>query len=115
VKEHTAPGDKLVIEGGGWGGEALILAERQGLSVYNTRLLEHPENVRRLQELGFNKLVLISESPLLHACEMTNPGNASKQRYIAHEHAAAVTRSWRETYHSDDIVIIEIPPARFAE
>jgi len=115
VKEHTSPNDKLIIEGTGWGGETFILAERRGLSVYNTKLLDNPEAMRRLQELGYNKLVLISESPLLQAVEMTNPGNGGRERYIAHRHASPVTASWRETYHSDDVVIKEIPPAVSAQ
>ncbi len=56
VDEYTKPEDKLLIAGGGWGGEVLILSQRRGLSIWNAKMLEDKKTLDRLQALGYNKL-----------------------------------------------------------
>ena len=81
-REYTAPDDKVIIFGGGWGGKELILADRTGLSIAKMQLLDDDRAYARLRELGFNRLVMLSESPLNHALQMTNPGQARLQRWM---------------------------------
>jgi len=109
IAGHTAPGDKLVIRGGGWGGELLFRSSRDGLSVWNTRLLEDPDHLAELKRRGFNKLVMVSESPLLDAVQRVNPGNTGRKRELYHGHRTAVVESWPVVFQNEDLVIQDIP------
>ena len=70
----------LLVQNGGWGGNQFLLTNRDGLSIWGTEFLENPANLARIKELGYNKLVMISESPLLHAVQVINPGQARLAR-----------------------------------
>lgn len=109
VREHTSAQDKLLIVEGGWGGEMLFLTDRQGLSIWTSAMLEEGDNLRRLRELGYNKLVMISESPLLHAAQVTNPGNSGYKRRTYEQVLTERTRNWPTIYKDDDIIIKDIP------
>jgi hypothetical protein len=87
LEELTAPEDRLLVVEGGWGGHYLFLSGRDGLNMYDTSILETPGNLERLRAMGFNKLVLFSESPLRAALQQNNPGNESYQRET-HERSA---------------------------
>ncbi len=109
IATNTTPDDKLLIEGGGWGGEVLFLADRRGLTIDDTKLLEDPRIFDRLQSLGYTRLVMISESPLLHALQAIDPGNLKRERIgyrIALTHMAD---SWKTVYQSEDILIKDLP------
>jgi hypothetical protein len=115
IAAHTASDDKLVLHvsefgGGGWGGDQLLRAGREGLTIHGTALLEEPAHVRRLGELGYTKLVMLSESPLLHALQKTNPGSADRQRIVYRSFITPAVEQWPVIYESDDICIKEFPP-----
>ncbi len=109
LQEHTVPADKLIIAGGGWGGESLIMSDRLGLSVFDTALLENPATLHRLKELGYNKLVAINESPLFAAIEKTKPGGASRLRGSYDSELTPVTENWSVLFKNEDIIIKAIP------
>ena len=111
IAQHTQPSDKLVIYRGGWGGEISMLAERTGLSIKSARIFEDPKTLPRLRELGYTKLVLIAESPLLHALQQTNPGSLSRQRVGYAEILPRGAEAWRTVLETDDLLIKDLPDA----
>jgi len=106
---HTSPQDKLLVLNGGWGGDLLIHAERRGLSINSTAVAEDPDTRSRLKQLGYNKLVIASESPLLHAVQMTNPGEGHLQRIIWPALATPEVLTWTIDHRSDDLLIVSLP------
>ncbi len=108
VTEHTTPEDKLVVINGGWGGDLLILSGRRGVSADTPEILKQTEQGSSLATLGYNKVVIASESPLLHAAQVTNPGSGQRARTLWRDFAAPDFEDWRVTYASDDIVIKEL-------
>lgn len=123
LKAHTSPKDKIVIFGEpGWGGEVLFRSGRDGLSVYAMEtprssnavglrdLMGKPEHLNHLKVLGYNKLVLLSESPVRYAVQAANPG-ARRSRILYPETIAPEADQWREVFRSEDILIKEIPSA----
>jgi len=62
-----------------------------------------------LQALGYSKIVIVSESPLLHAAQLTNPGLGQRVRTLWRCYSTPDFAGWRELYASDDIVIKELP------
>jgi hypothetical protein len=109
IRSQTVPQEKLVVINGGWGGDALISANRQGLSMWNTRSLENPKHIVRLKQLGFTKLVIISESPFQNAIQVINPGQAGIARVMAKSYLTPLVENWPTIYTSDDIIIKGIP------
>jgi 4-amino-4-deoxy-L-arabinose transferase-like glycosyltransferase len=119
--QHTQPGDKLVVYGeGAWGGEVLLRSGRQGLDVYYLdnpaesptlkglrELLGTPADLQRLKSLGYNKLVLLSESPVRTAALAVNPGSLRKRVYYPASVSPTVD-AWPVVYRSDDLMIREI-------
>jgi hypothetical protein len=122
IRDHTRPEDKLIVQGATmWGGEELFRAERQGLCVSyleapkdfsNTKglceLLASEKDLRRLKELGYNKLVLLSESPVQFAVKAVNPGSTRRRQTYPATISSAVD-AWPVVYRSEDILIKEIP------
>jgi hypothetical protein len=122
LKEHTAPQDKLIVSGeGGWGGEVLFRSERTGLSVYSLEtlkgvstskglyeLLASETDLGRLKSLGYNKLVLLSESPVWWAVRAVNPGSQRK-RILYPPTISPTVDAWPIVYQSEDILIKQIP------
>ena len=109
IAQNTSEKDKLLILGGGWGGDAFLHSGRNGLSVDDTALPENPDSCRSLKALGYTKFIWIAESPLLHALQITNPGEGGRTRERFPVKPAPQTLSWRAIYWSDDIVIKELP------
>jgi hypothetical protein len=109
IRQHTRPSDKLVIQGGGWGGELLILSERKGLSVWNTGLLEDPKTYERLKAAGFTKLVMVSESPLLGAIERSTVPRLIPVRDPYSAHTTPKVQSLPTVIQTEDILIKELP------
>jgi hypothetical protein len=122
LRQYTRPEDRLVICGeSGWGGEELFRAGRRGLSVYSydptplasmkglADLLGDEKSLRRLQALGYNRLVLLSESPVLWAAQASNP-SSHRQRFLYPASVSPLVDSWPVLYRSQDILIKEIPP-----
>ena len=109
VEKYTLPTDKLLIQGGGWGGDILTLTNRTGLSIWGTKFLEDPTNLKKLKDLGYNKLVMISESPLMNAIQAINPGQSERKRESYETQRTEVARQWQILYQTEDIIIQEIP------
>jgi len=109
VAKHTTTHDKILIQGGGWGGEVLMLSQRTGLSIWGTRFLEDESNLRILKDLGYNKLVMISESPLMHSIQVANPGAAGRKREYYQACRTIAVEKWPISYQTEDVVIQDIP------
>jgi hypothetical protein len=108
LKSQTTPQDRLLVINGGWGGDLLIHSNRQGLSIDDLKHLENPESARRLKELGYNKLAIASESPLLHAVQVTNPGSANLKRITWDSVFPEKARMWPTLFESPELIIKEI-------
>jgi hypothetical protein len=110
VEDHTKKEDRLLIIGGGWGGDVLFRAKRQGLSIWNTQFLEDSANLKKARELGFNKLVVVRESPLLVALQKTNPGAADYSGEPISLSLSPITARWPTIYQDEQLMIREISP-----
>jgi hypothetical protein len=109
IRVHTVPTDKLVIIGGGWGGEELFRSNRQGLSVWNAQIFNDPANYAKLKSLGYNKLVMINESPFQNAIQVINPGQADFPRKLYRDRVTPLVGKWPTVFQTEDILIKEIP------
>lgn len=109
IKQHTTPTDKLLIQGGGWGGELLFLADRKGLSIWSTKLLEDRATYDRLRQLGFNKLVMVSESPMLTAIRHTHETSAVMKRESYSAQTTPIADTMPTVIQTEDILIKDIP------
>jgi hypothetical protein len=125
IREHTRPEDKLVLYSSdlNWGGEELFTSGRRGLSVIALQsgprapspkglfdLLQNTTDLKRLQELGFSKLVMISESPVRYAARGSNSGTRQARLQYPATISPAVD-AWPVVFKSEDILIKEIPKA----
>jgi hypothetical protein len=121
IRQHTKPADKLILYGGDWGGEELFRSGRNGFYVYGLEdsrgaptmkglfpLLESEADMARLKSLGYNKLVLMSESPVRFAVVAGNPGSKRKRFYYPSTVSQRVD-NWPTAYRSEDLLIKEIP------
>lgn len=121
LRQHTQPGDKLIVYGGDWGGEELFRSGRKGFYAYSLdtmpssptapglrQMLTDEKSLRRLRELGYTKLVLLSESPTRYAAVAVNPGSERKRDFYPDKIAASVD-AWPEVFRSEDILIKSIP------
>jgi hypothetical protein len=71
-------------------------------------LLNNETDLQHLKSLGYNKLVLISESPVMFAVVAVNPGSQRKRIYYP-ETISPKVDAWPVVYRSEDILIKEIP------
>jgi len=125
IHKHTLPDDKLVLYTSdlNWGGEELFTSDRRGLSVIALQsglrspspkglfdLLQNSADLSRLQELGFSKLVMISESPVRYVARGSNPGSGKARLKYPATISPAVD-AWPVVFQSEDILIKEIPKA----
>jgi len=122
LRQYTKAEDKLIVCGeGSWGGEVLFRSGRKGLSVYGLEtlkgvstskglydLLSSEADLRRLKSLGYNKLVLLSESPVWFAVQASNPGSKRKRFYYPQTISTKVD-AWPVVYQSEDLLIKDIP------
>jgi len=109
VAAHTAPSDKLVVINGGWGGDLLILSGRRGLSADTPEIVKVRHQDHDLRSMGYSKVVIASESPLLHAVQVSNPGSADRERVLWESFATPEFGDWRDIYRSEDLIIKELP------
>jgi hypothetical protein len=109
VAKHTAPDEKIVVINGGWGGDLLILSGRRGLSADTPDIVKVRHQGHDLQSMGYNKVVIASESPLLYAVQVTNPGSANRQRVLWKSFATEASSMWEDVYCSQDMVIKKLP------
>ena len=110
VQDHTKKEDRLFIIGGGWGGDVLFQAKRQGLSIWNTQFLEDSANLKKARELGFTKLVVVRESPLLVALQKTNPGGADYSGEPFSRFLSPIASRWPPLFEDEQLMIREISP-----
>ena len=108
VQDHTKKEDRLFIIGGGWGGDVLFQAKRQGLSIWNTQFLEDSANLKKARELGFTKLVVVRESPLLVALQKTNPGGADYSGEPFSRFLSPISTHWPALYEGEQLMIRKI-------
>lgn len=123
IQTNTGEKDKLVVyqQDPNWGGEVLFRSGREGLSVIDLEarpggpapkglldILKDPADLARLKALGFNRLVLISESPVRYAVEAANPGR-HRARNLYPSGLTPEADRWRVVYRSEDLLIKEIP------
>ncbi len=109
VAAHTEPNDKLVVINGGWGGDLLILSGRQGISADTPDILKVTQGDKSLQSLGYNKIIMVSESPLLHAAQITNPGSAHRNQVTWQSFQSQLFDASDAIYTDSDIAILRIP------
>lgn len=109
VQDRTLAGDKLLVANGGWGGDLLILAGRQGLSVDSTEIGENANTLGQLKELGFTHFVALSESPLLHAQQITNPGSTDREQITWQSFLSETSQQWATVYETDSMIIKKLP------
>jgi len=109
IRQHTDPADKLVIIGGGWGGEELMRSDRRGLSAWDAHIFDRPADLARLKSLGFNKVVLLNESPFQNAIQIVNPGQTDipRKRYV--DALTPQVEGWPTVFQTEDILIKAIP------
>ena len=109
IQQHTDPTDKLVIIGGGWGGEELMRSGRQGLSAWDGKIFDRPADLARLKSLGYDKVVLLSESPFQNAIQIVNPGQTDIPRKLYQEALTPLVESWPTVFQTEDVLIKVIP------
>ena len=109
IRSHTTANDKLIVINGGWGGDELVRAGRNGLSMWNADAFADAEKYAQLKKLGFNKLVIVSESPYQNAIQVVNPGQTAFPRILAKSFVTPLVEKWPTVYETEDIVIKEIP------
>lgn len=109
IQKYTTESDRLLVQNGGLGGQQLFLTNRKGLSIWSTEFLENSANLARIRELGYNKLVMISESPLLYAEQVIDPGQAGMVRETYDTSLTHVADGWKTLFQNGDLLIKEIP------
>jgi hypothetical protein len=109
IKENTTSSEKLVMEGGGWGGDLFILSGRQGLTVWDSKLLEDPATYSRLKSLGYTKLVMVSESPLMRAVEHSISVSPTVDRESYRQFITPIVKTFPTVLETDDILIKQLP------
>jgi len=109
IKTHTETSDKLIIVGGGWGGEEFMRSMRNGLSAWTPHIFDKPGDLAKLKALGFNKLVMLSESPFKNAIVIVTPGQANTPRTFWSDQITPQVQAWPTLFESKDILIKSIP------
>jgi hypothetical protein len=123
IHAHTKPEDRLLVYNDHliWGGEILFRSERKGLVVSCLNgsratpspkglydLLENEADLQRLKVLGYNRLVLTSETPAQFAVMADRPGSKRRREFYPATISPKVD-AWPTLYRSEDILIKEIP------
>ncbi len=109
IRTHTTPADKLAVIYGGWGGDELFSTGRRGLSLWNAKVFEDATSYARLKELGFTKLVILSQSPYQNALQLVNPGQTGIPRELAKSKVTPRVAGWPTVYETEDLIIKAIP------
>jgi hypothetical protein len=122
IRENTTQEDKLILHTVDpiWGGELLFRSGRAGLSVIELEartggpapkglrdILANHEDLRRLKELGYTKLVLVSQSPVRHAIEAARPGRVLT-RALYPSAISPTVDNWPVVFRSEDLIIRQI-------
>jgi hypothetical protein len=108
IQEHTRESDKLFMYGGDLTGELLVLSNRNGLSAYDLKLLDHPATYERLKSLGFTKVVMVSESPLVAAIKRSTKIHLDLYRLTYHAAETPTVEHLPTVLQNEDILIKEL-------
>jgi len=123
LREKTLPTDKLILYDSSvrWGGEELFASDRHGFYVYGIDnvqggnsskglrdLLNNDTDLARLKVLGYNKIVLLSESPMQFAAQAINP-SGKRRRYTYPASISPRVDAWPVVFQDENIEIKEIP------
>jgi hypothetical protein len=123
LRQYTTPSDKLIMFDSIalWGGAELSASDRNGFYVFSIEnvqggrsskglrdLLDSDADLARLKSLGYNKLVLLSESPMQYAAQAINP-DAKRRRFTYPASISPRVDAWPVVYQTEDILIKEIP------
>jgi len=65
--------------------------------------------VEKLKSLGFNKLVMINESPLLTALKKVDPANTKIERETYQLAITETPKTWPTIFQNDDVIIKSVP------
>jgi hypothetical protein len=84
-------------------------SDRQGLSTWDAHIFDRPEDLAKLKSLGYNKLVMLSDSPFQNAIEVVNPGQAGTPRELYRTQLTPLVENWPVVLQTDDILIKDIP------
>jgi hypothetical protein len=109
LRSHTSPQDKLLVINGGWGGEQLLRTGREGLSIWTAKIFDDAAKAARLKQLGYNRLVLLSDSPFQNAIQIINPGQTGLPRMLARDALTPTVDQWPTVLATDDLIIKAIP------
>ena len=109
IREHTAASDKLIVINGGWGGDELNRTGRTGLTMWNAKVFEDAAPAAQLKKLGYNKMVIVSQSPYQNAVMVINPGQTGIPRTMAKHFVTPLVEKWPTVFATDDLIIKEIP------
>ncbi len=71
-------------------------------------MLDSDTDLARLKSLGYNKLVMLSESPLQFAAQALNP-NLKRKRFTYPASVSPKVDAWPVVYQTEDIIIKDIP------
>ena len=107
IQGHTRESDKLLMHGGDLTGELLVLSNRNGLSVNDLKLLDDPATSQRLKSLGFTKVVMVSESPLVAAVKRSTKIHLDFHRLTYHRAETPTVEHLPTVLQNDDILIKE--------
>ena len=84
-------------------------SDRQGLSAWDAHIFDRPEDLAKLKSLGYNKLVMVSESPFHNAIQVVNPGQAGTPRIFYSGQLTPQAENWATIFQTQDILIKDIP------
>jgi hypothetical protein len=108
IRNQVSPSERILIAHGGWGGDILIRSNRSGYSLGDFSLLESEEFMQIARDLGYKKLVMLSESPMVAAFRQSNPGQSGANRLTWSSYAPCFTDNWLLVFQNEDISIREI-------
>jgi hypothetical protein len=109
IRQRTNPSEKLLVTGNGFGGQYFLLADRKGLSIWTTQLLEDKDIYARLKKLGYTKLVMVSESPLIAAIERSNSPGLKTNRHLYQADTTPIVDTLPTVLQNEDILIKDLP------
>jgi hypothetical protein len=115
IRRYTTPDDKLLMVEGSWGGNELILSDRNGLSTHpNYYTVPRAPDLGKayfesLRELKYTKMVIVRHSDLLVALQKINPGNADYSAKPVQDAVPYPARDWPTLLETENVIIKEIP------
>lgn len=109
IQQQTRAEDRILTHGLGWGAPIWSPTDPQMLSWGDLNALAETKIVARLKELGYNKLVVVNESPLGHALQQINPGESDRKRKLPTTQLPDKVGAWKTAYEDEDLLIKLLP------